>query len=86
MARPLPPPTLIYDSSADAEALLPGRLETRWREGAPLHVIVRLKGGDTHIGRVCYFDSSRLTLAKEGRLCDLPYGEIAHIVLSTISL
>jgi len=86
MVRPLPPSTLIYDHSADAEVLLPGRLEARWRKSTPLNVIVRLKNGSTHIGRVCYFDSSRLTLAKEGHLCDLMYRDIAHILMATVSL
>jgi hypothetical protein len=66
--------------------LLPGRLESRWREVAPLNVIVRLKNGATHLGRICYFDSSRLTLAEHGRLCDLMYQDIAHIVMATVSL
>lgn len=86
MSRPSPPSTLIYDHSADTQALLPRRLEDRWREVAPLNVIVRLKSGSTHIGRVCYFDTSRLTLAQEGRLFDLMYHDIAHVVIATVSL
>jgi len=86
MLRPSPPPTLIYDHSADAEVLLQGRLESRWRKVAPLNVIVRLKDGTTHLGRVCYFDSSRLTLAQHGQLYDLMYRDIAHVLMATISL
>jgi len=83
MARPAPPPTLIYDYSNDGEELLPGRLEGRWREGANLNMIVRLKSGSTLVGRLCYFDSSRMTLTKEGRLWDLMYSDIAHILSAT---
>ncbi|NIM04714.1 MAG: hypothetical protein GTO55_02135 [Armatimonadetes bacterium] len=86
MLRPSPPPTLIYDHGADKEALLPGRLESRWREVAPLNVIVRLKDGTTRLGRICYFDTSRLTLAEHGQLHDLMYRDIAHIVMATVSL
>lgn len=86
MTRPSPPPTLIYDHSADKEALLPDRLERRRREDTPLSVIVRLKDGSTQLGRVCYFDSSRLTLTRQGRLFDLMYHDIAHIVMSPIML
>ena len=84
MPRPSPPPTLIYDYSTDQEGLLLSRLESRTRAVAPLNVIVRLKTGATHIGRLCYFDSTRLTLAKEGRLCDLMYRDIAHILSASI--
>jgi hypothetical protein len=77
---------LIYDSGADTELHLRGRLESRCRKDTLLHVVVRLKSGATHIGRVCYFDSSRLTLAQEnrnGQLCDLMYTDIARIVAAS---
>lgn len=86
MSKPSPPATVIFDHNVDVETMLPSRLEDRWREVAPLNVIVRLKDGTTRLGRVCYFDSARLTLAQHGRLCDLSYKEIAHVLLATIAL
>jgi hypothetical protein len=86
MSRPAPPSNLIYDSGMDNEGLLHGRLESRWRDVKPFHVIVRLKNGSTKVGRVCYFDTSRLTLSQEGRLCDFNYQDIAQIVASALRL
>ncbi len=83
MAKPVPPPALIYDCGVDTELLLRGKLESRCREDAHTRVIVRLKSGATHIGRIYYFDSSRLTLAqdnREPRLRDVNYRDIARIL------
>jgi hypothetical protein len=85
MNKPTHPSTLIYDCGVDPELLLKDRLEDRSREGDRLHVIVRLKSGTTHVGRICYFDSSRLTLAQSDRterLCDFNYSDIARILIS----
>lgn len=80
MARPAPPPTLIYDSSFDPEERLWNRLHERLRPGAPLRVIVHLKTGATYVGRLRYFNNYHMTLAAEGHLHDLMYRDIAHIL------
>ena len=80
MNKPTAPSTLIYDHSSDPEDQLWDRLHARIQPGPEMCLIVRLKTGNTVVGRLRYYDNFHLTIASEGQLRDISYKDVAHIL------